>query len=65
MPGNCINLKKKDERPLIQPVTGSNKSTRSHEDSAAPIGMGATDKEGRLLASLFRSGPLEPFFSRM
>lgn len=26
--------------------------------------MGATDTEGRLLASLFRSGPLEPFFSR-
>ena len=25
--------------------------------------MGATDTEGRLLASIFRSGPVEPFFS--
>lgn len=25
--------------------------------------MGATDTEGRMLASIFRSGPVEPFFS--
>ena len=49
---------------MSQPVVGTSKSGRSFVDSTAPIGMGATDIEGRLLASLFRSGPVEPFFCR-
>ena len=60
---NYISHKKKDQRTLNQPVAGTSKSDRSLEDSVAPIGIGATDTEGRLLASIFNSGPVEPTFN--
>jgi hypothetical protein len=41
---------------------GTNKSARSANDAAAPIGMGATNTAGRLLASVFNSGPQDPTF---
>jgi hypothetical protein len=40
-----------------QLVNGDSKSERSRNDAAAPIGMGATDTTGRILASLFGQGP--------
>ena len=36
---------------------------RGREDAAAPMRMGATDTEGRLLASLFRAGSVDPDFA--
>ena len=63
MQENCISHKKKDLNNLNQPLAGTSKSARSHKDGAAPIGIGATDTEGRLLASIFGAGPAEPLFS--
>ena len=42
---------------------GTRKSGRSATDATAPLGMGATDTTGRLLASIFRTGPAAPAFS--
>lgn len=43
-------------------TAGTSKSVRSTNDAAAPIGMGATNTAGRLLASVFKSGPQDPTF---
>ena len=40
----------------------SHKSKRNQEDSAAPMGMGATNSEGRLAASILKEGPAQPEF---
>jgi len=50
----------------VQPVeepTLTTKGARSTIDSLAPIGMGATDTAGRVLASLGQAGPPPPQFS--
>ncbi len=40
------------------------KSTRSQHDASSPIGMGATDVVGRVVASLYRGDPRDPIFER-
>ena len=64
MPGNCINRKKKVDTKRNESGAITSKSERSRKDAQAPIGMGATDTEGRLLASLFGAGPVGPYFDR-
>jgi hypothetical protein len=63
MQENCISHKKKEFNTLNQQPAGTSKSARSHEDGVTPIGIGATDTEGRLLASIFGAGPAEVLFS--
>ena len=59
-----INHIKKKVNEQADSLGSTHKSQRNQEDCVAPIGMGATNIEGRIASSLLKGGPASPEFKQ-